>query len=802
MLKRVSKATIIKLFLGLVILIATSLSFFVSSIQSKSTTSLNADEPVAQTDTFTFTLSNGTSGIVSNADQETNGVQTNNATIDTANKTVTLTRFTGSAAVLTIPATIKYDEGSGDVDYSTIVSSTSNSYTNGVFYNKTSITSVYFENGVVGINLCGLFYYCSNVETVVFNNFDTSNCTDMSYMFSNCNKLTTVGMTNLDTSNVTNFRSIFWECRALKNVDFSNFNTTKATNMRSMFYYCQSLASIGSDYFDLSLASDFSYFVDGCTSLKQIVLSKSSIVLNSSINLPTNFSAFGSANSDAYNVLSNQNFGSYISQDFTGTNTVKKLVCPCTIAFQPGAGTLNAGKSATMSGYYGENITIPNDIYSRAGYTLSAYNTKSDGTGISYAADGQAQCMITGDMNLYPFWTSTSGQSTTDFVFTPTSGTSGTVANTLNGADGTQTYNAVVSLDAKRIYLTLYTGTATVITVPSKIVYDYGTMTEDYQTGIRGGTNNHRFVNYSYGAGTFYNKTSLTSITFENGIVGDTTLAGIFDNCTSLTYLDMADFDTSATTNMSGMFMGCKSLTTFDITMLDTSHVTNMGAMFAGCASLTTIDLSNFNTSSLTTTTIMDYNSGYYYCGMFQDCSRLESLDISNLDFSHVTSMECMFYNCYSFTSIGTSNDSALKYGNGNTTIDTTKVTNMNNLFGCYNNSHTNNVVGGWFYTVNGGSQLQKLDLSHLRTDSLVSMKGIFSGARLIQTVGTDSNCDIVLGDGTTYFNTSKVTSLSSLFYGFSNLTDVNLSSLNTQNVTSISSMFRDCSKLKKVDFS
>lgn len=50
---------------------------------------------------------------------------------------------------------------------------------------------------------------CPNLKSVSFNNFDTSNITDMSRMFQYCPSLISVDVSNFDTSNVINMASMF-----------------------------------------------------------------------------------------------------------------------------------------------------------------------------------------------------------------------------------------------------------------------------------------------------------------------------------------------------------------------------------------------------------------------------------------------------------------------------------------------------------------------------------------------------------------------------------------------------------------
>lgn len=81
------------------------------------------------------------------------------------------------------------------------------------------------------------------VETIDLNNFDTSNVTDMSWMF-DCQSLTTLDLSNFNTSNVTNMWAMFRNCSSLTSLDLSNFVTSNVTDMSQMFLNCLSLTTI------------------------------------------------------------------------------------------------------------------------------------------------------------------------------------------------------------------------------------------------------------------------------------------------------------------------------------------------------------------------------------------------------------------------------------------------------------------------------------------------------------------------------------------------------------------------------
>ena len=89
-----------------------------------------------------------------------------------------------------------------------------------------------------------LFNNLDNCKTITFDNFDTSNVTEMVGMFSLCTSLTSLDLSSFNTSNVTDMHTMFYECSSLTSLNLSNFNTSNVTDMGWMFLRCSSLTSI------------------------------------------------------------------------------------------------------------------------------------------------------------------------------------------------------------------------------------------------------------------------------------------------------------------------------------------------------------------------------------------------------------------------------------------------------------------------------------------------------------------------------------------------------------------------------
>ena len=88
----------------------------------------------------------------------------------------------------------------------------------------------------------GIFQYCAEMECLDLSNFDTSNTSNMAFMFNKCNNLKEIkGINKFKTSNAKTMKSMFQACCNLEKLDLSNFDTSKVENMNNMFYNCNNL---------------------------------------------------------------------------------------------------------------------------------------------------------------------------------------------------------------------------------------------------------------------------------------------------------------------------------------------------------------------------------------------------------------------------------------------------------------------------------------------------------------------------------------------------------------------------------
>ena len=163
----------------------------------------------------------------------------------------------------------------------------------------------------------------SKTTNIDISSFDTSNVTNMAYMFSNCSSLTNIDVSSFNTSSVTNMGGMFQNCSSLIELDLSNFDfrnynlgslmmqlsggfsklkilnmtgaklpsnltyafgglstveqiilddvdTSLVTNMSAMFNGCSNLLDIDVTNFDTSNVTNMSYMFSSCSSLASI----------------------------------------------------------------------------------------------------------------------------------------------------------------------------------------------------------------------------------------------------------------------------------------------------------------------------------------------------------------------------------------------------------------------------------------------------------------------------------------------------------------------------------------------------
>lgn len=136
-------------------------------------------------------------------------------------------------------------------------------------YSLTSLDLSGFNTSNVKI-MASMFEGCTSLRSLDLSSFDTSNVTDMFKMFYCCNSLTSLDVSSFDTSNVMGMLLMFCGCNSLTSLDLSSFDTSNVTDMGGMFAVCSSLTSLDLSSFITSKVTRWGGMFEGCSSLTRI----------------------------------------------------------------------------------------------------------------------------------------------------------------------------------------------------------------------------------------------------------------------------------------------------------------------------------------------------------------------------------------------------------------------------------------------------------------------------------------------------------------------------------------------------
>ena len=162
-----------------------------------------------------------------------------------------------------------YIQGNGGVS-----ANYDSSYLFYIFSKLTEIENLNLFDTSQVTNMRYMFYRCSNLTSLDVSKFDTSQVTNMHRMFYECNSLTSLDVSEFDTSKVTNMNGMFLRCSSLTELDVSNFNTSNVTDMEQMFFGCSSLTELDISNFKTSNVTDMNGIFSSCEKLTSLDVSK------------------------------------------------------------------------------------------------------------------------------------------------------------------------------------------------------------------------------------------------------------------------------------------------------------------------------------------------------------------------------------------------------------------------------------------------------------------------------------------------------------------------------------------------
>ena len=541
------------------------------------------------------------------------------------------------------------------------------------------------------------------LKSIDLTGFDTSKATDMHGMFSNQVELKSLDLTEFDTSNVTDMSEMFLYC-GISSLDLSSFDTSNVTNMSEMFMF-SSLNVLDLSNFNTSNVTDM-FRMFKYSGLEKIDLSNfdtSNVTDMSQMFESCYVDLLNLSSFDTHNVkdMSYMFYGcSYLEtiivDDGWSTDSItdyqgRQMFSLC--------GNLKGGEGTV---YDKENIDykyarIDGGYYNNSGYlsNMAQYLDESymDENGIlhlkGHIRKDDYSLHVSPDMSYYDGIIVDEGAVfPEDCSFLFSLGEDDIGFVDLSKADTSNVTNMHC----------MFSG----LVVDDLDLSSFDTSNVTDMSGM--------FDDYRY-------DDSLDLSNFDTSKVTD--MSNMFAGCYSLESLDLSNFDTSNVTNMSGMFSMdneywpsfTSKLKELNLSSFDTSNVTDMSYMFYNCENLTELDLSSFNTSNVTD---MSY--------MFNYCTNLTSLDISNFDTKNAESMKRMFSYCNRLKTLDLSS------------FDTSNVKDMSEMFiRCVS--------------------LKNLDLSSFGTSSVTNMYGMFAYCKSLKTITVSDKWTTGSATGNSMFN-------------------------------------------------
>ena len=137
---------------------------------------------------------------------------------------------------------------------------------------KADVTKVVFAPSFVGARpttTYDWFYYMANLQSIEGMNYlNTSEVTNMAWMFSYCENLTSLDLSSFNTSKVTNMKAMFYNCSNLRTIYVGNgWSTAAVTSSSMMFTNCTSLVGGKGTTYIYTNPKDKTYaHIDGGTS--------------------------------------------------------------------------------------------------------------------------------------------------------------------------------------------------------------------------------------------------------------------------------------------------------------------------------------------------------------------------------------------------------------------------------------------------------------------------------------------------------------------------------------------------------
>jgi surface protein len=373
-----------------------------------------------------------------------------------------------------------------------------------------SLISVDYLNTSNATDLSFLFRDCVNLVSVATETMDVSNVNDMHYMFDNCPLITELDLSGWNTSNVTTMEYMFNDCTGLTNIiGLENWDTSSLVLASYMFYNCNQITNFdGVTNWNMVNVNPIDRFFAYCSSVSEIDLRGWKNISPTTVRaLFSHCTSLKTIYLDKWNL------------DIQLSDGMEEVVNNCTSLTEI---YVRLSTAATIN-------TITKDIPDRTGLT----------PGIVYIAGVDDESAI--DIN---------NLTQNNWI----------IDNT--------TYPKVLEY-------TMVAG-ANIIPVFNAEFTDYDIV----DTVINNKTTRRLITSVDIPTAISFegNKNLLTIVYMDTSRL--TNMDKMFYGCESLTSVNSYKWDTSKVTSMNAMFRTCYKLTSVDVSRWDTSNVNDMSNMF------------------------------------------------------------------------------------------------------------------------------------------------------------------------------------------------------------------------------
>ena len=525
-----------------------------------------------------------------------------------------------------------------------------------------NVTKVVFDSSFAGAtptSTYSWFYNMVNLESITgLNYLNTSEVTNMAWMFGYCYKLTTLDLSSFNTSKVTTMEGLFYECLKLQTIYVgSGWTTNGVTNSEDMFYNCIELVGSWNTTYDASHVDKTYARIDwvktpgyftasneempyACYTPENTTLTfyfddqrrsrdnqgHTTYILNKGENTP----GWGTDDirSNVTKVVFDSSFAGEIPtttcswfygmtklqtlENMNYLNTSKVTNMAWMFAYSSNLTSLD------LSSFDTSNVTTMEGMFSDC-VNLKIINMSSFNT--SMVTDMRwmfIRCSKLQTVYVGSNWSTAEGLTSTS-MFYECSKLKGGKGTTYNANYVDATYARIDGGTSSKGYFTAgneayacYTSSNTTLTFYyDKLRSTRSGTTYDLYTGNTGVNTPEWWYFFTY--------ENVTKVVFNSSFAEarPTSTYGWFNTMTNLEYIEGISYlNTSEVINMDGMFAYCNNLTSLDLSHFNTAKVTTMQSMFSNCTSLQTIYVGD----GWSTDEVSIYNSS----GMFGGCTHLK----------------------------------------------------------------------------------------------------------------------------------------------------------------------------------